>query len=131
MALDAFRFTKYLNHNPALDRAVESLLEHWVVRRPLGPCHFGIGTLFMQVEYPFLRYNLFYYVYILSFYDCAKRDKRFTEALSVLQSKLNEKRRVIIERPHRNLREFTFCAKGCPSEPATARYREITKNINS
>jgi hypothetical protein len=47
-------------------------LQHWVVKRPLGPCHFGIGTLFMQVEYPFLRYNLFSYVYVLSFYERAK-----------------------------------------------------------
>jgi hypothetical protein len=26
----------------------------------------------MQIEYPFLRYNLFYYVYVLSFYERAK-----------------------------------------------------------
>jgi prenyltransferase beta subunit len=49
-ALDAFRFTKHLNREPRLDKAVESLLVHWTLRRPIGPCHFGIGKLFMWVE---------------------------------------------------------------------------------
>jgi hypothetical protein len=29
----------------------------------------------MQVEYPFRNYNLFVYVYVLSFYDRAKKDE--------------------------------------------------------
>jgi len=127
--LDVFRFTDHLNRNPALDRAVDSLLDHWVVRRPLGPCHFGIGTLFLQVEFPFLRYNLFHYVYVLSFYDRAKGDPRFLEALRLLGSKLDAHGRVIVERPNRRLAGLSFCAAGRPSDLATARYREIVKNV--
>ncbi|MBI4663121.1 MAG: prenyltransferase [Verrucomicrobia bacterium] len=127
--LDAFRFTEHLNQNSGLDRAAESLLDHWVVRRPMGPCHFGIGTLFMQVEYPFLRYNLFAYVYVLSFYERAKRDARYLEALRALQSKLDERDRVVVERPHRHLAGLSFCAKGRPSDLATARYREVLENL--
>lgn len=52
-ALDAFRFTLFLNINESLDQAVEFLLGHWETRVPLGPCHYGIGTLFLQVAYPF------------------------------------------------------------------------------
>jgi hypothetical protein len=128
-ALDAFRFTEHLNERPALDRAVESLLHHWVVKRPLGPCHYGIGTLFMQVEYPFLRYNLFFYVYVLSFYEHAKRDARYLEALHALESKLDKQGRVVVERPHRRLADLSFCAKGHPSDLATARYREVLQNL--
>jgi hypothetical protein len=127
--LDTFRFTDHLNKNSALEPAVESLLDHWTVKRPIGPCHFGIGTLFMQVEYPFLRYNLFYYVYVLSFYNYAKRDERFSEALSALQSKLDEEDKIVVERPHRSLGKFAFCRKGEPSELATRRYEEIMKNV--
>ncbi len=130
LALDAFRFTEHLNNNRILDKAVESLLNHWTVRRPLGPCHYGIGTLFMQVEYPFLRYNLFSYVYTLSFYDYAKREKRFLAALNVLRSKLDSRGRVIIERPHRKLEHMLLCQKGEPSAPATHRYAEIEKNVS-
>jgi hypothetical protein len=102
---------------------------HWVVRRPVGPCHFGIGTLFMQVEFPFLRYNLFYFVYVLSFHDRAKDDQRDLEALRLLESTLDARGRVVVERPNRRLAELSFCAAGRPSDVATARYREILKNV--
>jgi len=129
LALDAFRFTEHLNQNSGLDLAVESLLDHWVVSRPMGSCHFGIGTLFMQVEYPFLQYNLFSYVYVLSFYERAKQDVRYLEALRALESRLDERGRIVVERPHRNLASLSFCAKGRPSDLATARYREVLRNL--
>ena len=87
-ALNAFRLSDYLNNEPALDKAVDFLLAHWTIRVPIGPCHYGIGTLFMQPEYPFGNYNLFVYVYVLSFYNRAKADPRFLEALKTLESKL-------------------------------------------
>jgi len=128
--LDALRFTEHLNKNPALDQSVESLLDHWTIKKPIGPCHFGIGTLFMQTEYPFLRYNLFYYVYVLSFYECARRDKRFLDALNALKAKLDEQGRIRVERPHRYLANLSFCRKGEHSELATKRYEEIKNNLN-
>ncbi|KPU44365.1 hypothetical protein OXPF_25350 [Oxobacter pfennigii] len=128
-ALNAFRFTGLLNKEQALDRAVEFLLEHWTTRMPLDPCHYGIGTLFMQVEYPFANYNLFVYVYVLSFYDRAKRDQRFLDALGILQSKLVDGN-IAVERLNRNLAGLSFCKKGEPSDMGTMRYREILKNLD-
>ena len=128
-ALDAFRFTSDRNQDERLDRAVESLLAHWETRRPLGPCAFGIGTLFSQVEYPFLRYNLFFYVYVLSFYDAAKRDERFRAALAELESKLVDGR-LVVENPNRRLARFSLCRKGEPSSAATRRYREIRRKVD-
>lgn len=128
-ALDALRFTDQPEHNPALDRAADSLLEHWTIRRPLRPCTFGIGTLFMQVEYPFLRYNLFSYVYVLSFYQRARRDERFQEAAEELHGKLDDAGRLIVERPNRSLAGLEAFAKGKESEPATRRYLEIVRNL--
>ncbi len=128
-ALDAFRFTPLPNNSEALDHAVEFLLHHWETRIPLGPCHYGIGTLFFQVSYPFGHYNLFFYVYVLSFYDKAKKDPRFLEALGVLKSKLRDGR-IISERPNQKLAGFTFCKKGEPSELGTKRYEEILNNLS-
>lgn len=129
-ALDAFRFSALLNREKRLDRAVTFLLDHWDFRKPLGPCAFGIGSRFMQVEYPFLRYNLFFYVYVLSFYRSAHGDQRFRSALRALASKLDEKGRVVVESPRRELAQMSFCAKGAASAPATKRYREILKNLS-
>uniref|UniRef100_S0DFH1 Prenyltransferase n=1 Tax=termite gut metagenome TaxID=433724 RepID=S0DFH1_9ZZZZ len=128
VALDAFRFTKRLNREPALDRAAEFLLQHWVIRKPIGPCHYGMGTRFMQVEYPFYNYNLFLYVYVLSFYDAAKQDKRFLEALEALQATLVDGQ-IVAQRVVPKLAKLNFCRKGQPSELGTRRYREILENL--
>jgi len=126
--LDAFRFTGLANQSPALERAVEFLLGHWVSRAPLGPCHYGIGSLFLQVGYPLSDYNLFAWVYVLSFYDRARADRRFAEALGVLESKLVDGQ-VVPERVNRALTGLEFCRKGAPSKLATRRYREIVANL--
>ncbi len=128
-ALDAFRFSDYINRESALDKAVEFLLNHWTIREPIGPCHYGIGTLFMQVEYPFRNYNLFVYVYVLSFYNKAKNDKRFLEALETLESKLVDGQ-IVVERLVPKLAGLTFCKKGQTSELATKRYHEILRNLD-
>lgn len=128
-ALNAFRFSAYLNNAPALDKAVEFLLEHWTIRKPIGPCHYGIGTLFMQVEYPFRNYNLFLYVYVLSFYNRAKEDKRFHEVLETLESKMADGQ-IVVERVVPKLAALSFCKKGKASEPATKRYHEILRNLS-
>lgn len=129
VALDAFRFSPYVNKEPALDKAVEFLLDHWLIRKPIGPCHYGMGTLFMQVEYPFRNYNLFEYVYVLSFYNSAKKDSSFLEALKSLQAKtLNGQ--IVVERVVPKLAKLSFCKKGLPSALATKRYNEILENFS-
>lgn len=128
--LDAFRFTNWLNHDKRLDNAVDTLLNHWESRKPIGPCHYGIGKLFMKIEYPFFRYNLFFYVYVLSFYERAKNDARFIDALNVLKSKM-VKGKIIVENPNIKLANFTFCKKGEPSDLATKRYNEILNNLKN
>jgi hypothetical protein len=127
-ALNAFRFTKYLNQETSLDKAVEFLLGHWEIRKPIGPCHYGIGTLFMQVEYPFGSYNLFVYLYVLSFYNRARKDERFLEALSVLESKMAEGK-IVVERVNRKLAGLSFCKKGKQSDLGTGRYLELKRNL--
>ncbi len=130
-ALDVLRFFPAMRAGrPETDQAVALLLEHWETRTPIGPCHHGIGSLFMQLEYPFLRYNLFYYVYVLSFFERAHADARFREALEVLRAKLDEEGRVVVERPHRDLKDLRFCARGEPSVPGTARWAEIRSNTS-
>jgi len=126
--LDGFRHSTYLNSEPKLDKALEFLLAHWTIRKPIGPCQYGMGSRFMQVEYPLWYYNLFQYVYVLSFYDKAKRDERFLESLHALQDKLVDGM-IVVERNVPKLAKLTFCKKGQPSELATKRYHEILANL--
>jgi hypothetical protein len=128
LALDAFRFSSYFNEEPSLDSAVDFLLNHWTIKAPMGPCHYGIGTLFMQVEYPFRSYNLFHYVYVLSFYTRWKTDSRFIEAFKALESKTKDGQ-IIVQRIVPKLARLSFCRKGSPSALATLRYQEILRNL--
>lgn len=82
----------------------------------------------MQVAYPFSTYNLFFYVYVLSFYNSAKRDARFLEALAALQAKLRDGQ-IVVERPNPRLASLAFCKKGEPSTLATVRYLELLENL--
>ncbi|WP_028042914.1 prenyltransferase [Candidatus Stoquefichus massiliensis] len=127
--LDAFRYTNKYNQNVSLEKAVDFLLQHWTMKKPISPCHYGIGKLFNQIEYPMRGYNLFYYVYVLSFYDYAKNDSRFKEAFTTLQSKLVDSQ-IIVERVVPKLAKLSFCQKAQPSFLATKRYQEICQRID-
>lgn len=124
-ALDAFRFIKKPN-DKSFDHSIEFLLRHWEIKKPLGPCYFGIGTLFMQTEFPFFRYNLFYFCNTLSYYSKARKDKRFKEALKALEKKLVDGK-LVIENPNRQLAMLSFCLKDKGSDLATKKYQEIKK----
>ena len=126
--LDALRFAETSAHGTGLDRAVDTLLVHWTTRRPMGPCGFGIGSRFQRVEFPFFRYNLFFYVYVLSFHERTRRSRAFKEALALLTSKLVEGR-VVVEHQMPGLEDLAFCREGAPTELATARYAEIVENL--
>ena len=128
VALDAFRHTKKQEALAKLDGAIEFLLGHWDTRAPLGPCHYGIGTLFGQVEYPFRSYNLFYWVYVLSHYPTARRDARFQAAFAQLAARSVDGQ-TIIERTSPKLARLTCFAKGRPSALATRRYLEVQANL--
>lgn len=128
MALDAFRHKGY-GSSHELDTAVEFLLGHWETRTPLGPCHYGIGTLFMQVEYPFLSYNLFYYTFVLSFYRRAASDSRYLAALTALEERM-EGGQIVVQRVNRKLADFGFCRKGVVSDKGTERYLELKRNLS-
>lgn len=126
-ALELFRRTNFVEESE-LDEAVEFLLNHWETKLPIGPCHYGIGTLFMQVEYPFRGYDLFYYLYVLSFYEKARNDPRFMEAFGALKEKTVEDK-IIVERVVPKLRKLSFCKKDQVSDLATDRYQEIVANL--
>ncbi len=129
VALSAFRHSAAFAGEAALDGMVDFLLWHWRERKPAGPCHYGMGTLFMQIEYPFRGYNLFYYIYVLSHCARARKDPRFLEALAALTARTVDGQ-VVVERVVPKLAGLNFCKKGRPSALATRRYEEILANMN-
>lgn len=127
-ALDILRFHNTAKAKQAAASALQFLLWHWDEKKPVGPCLFGIGSLFNKTEYPFLRYNLFYFVYVLSYFKKARDDKRFKQAFSLLESKLKEGK-IPVENPNRQLANMDLCRKEQVSELATKRFLEIKKRL--
>lgn len=128
--LDAFRFRSSTEKDhEALAAAVGSLLDHWETRSPLGPCAFGIGSRFSKVEYPFWRYNLFYYAYVLSHYRAARGDPRFLDAVEQLRGHTDNEGRLVVDAPPRGWQQYSFCHRGTASELATERWQEIRANL--
>ena len=126
--LDALRFRKTLVASDAAQIAVGSLLEHWGIKRPLGPCRYGIGTRFMRVEYPMFRYNLFFYVYVLSFYPNAADHPAFHEAFDALSLKLRDNQ-MVVEHCRKGLESLALCQAGLVNPRATGRYADILQNL--
>lgn len=127
-ALDAFRFIDKSEINQQINKAVEFLLWHWKHKLPIGPCLFGIGTLFNKTEFPFFRYNLFYYTFVLSHYNKATGDRRFRQAYKLLESNLQDGQ-MVVANPNRQLAKMDFCFKERPSHLATKRFNEIKNNL--
>lgn len=129
IVLDCLRFFEFPEKKVMSEKAVEFLLQHWTIKTPISPCHYGIGTRFNQISYPFREYSIFYYVYVLSFYSPAKKDIRFLEAYHALLSKVHEQG-VVVERVVPKLSKLSFCRKGEVSLIATNRFNQIHDNLN-
>lgn len=129
--LDAFHYRKNSEEDILkLEKGVLFLLNHWKTRLPLGPCQFGIGTNFLKIEYPMIRYNLLYYCCVLSRFKASLDNECFQEAFSLIRNKA-ENGKIKPENPHKSWRKFSFAQKDKESRMATKRYHEILDNIAS
>ena len=126
--LDAYKYRENTKQEMGkMDKAILFLLRHWETKKPLGPCEFGIGTQFMKTEYPFIRYNLFYFLYVLSFYEKAKEDKRFKEALKELKAKEMDNG-IKIEHPNKNWQNILFNGSN-QCNLANTKYKQLIENM--
>ena len=51
--LDAFRYSPFGKNQAVIHPGDRVSVDALRLKKPISPCHYGIGTLFMQTEYPF------------------------------------------------------------------------------
>jgi len=71
-------------------RCVEAQLRHWENRGGKKIFMFGIGSTFAKLKYPLVWFDVLHVADVLSRFDAALDDPRFTEMLSVLPPKQTE-----------------------------------------
>jgi len=127
--LDALRYRDNNTYEiKKIGKAIAFLLDHWLTKKPLGPCQFGIGTTFMKTEYPFYRYNIFYYTYVLSFYQRARNDKRFIDIYHCLEQNESETG-IRITNPHKHWIDILF-KNGDECDLSNLKYQELKENLS-
>jgi len=130
----AFMNTSELRNREELIPAVEFLLRHWETKIPIPNVdrgRYGIGSRFGWIRYPLFEYHLLKYVYVLSHYDYALKDKRLREAVDLLISKQDSQGHWAIDKPYTGWEEFEFGKKGSPSKWATLNALRTLKRLRS
>ena len=88
--LKALAYAPGLKDSWEAERCIEAQLRHWENRAGKKIFMFGIGTNFAKVKYPMVWYDILHVADVLSRFDAALEDQRFTEMLSLLPAKQTE-----------------------------------------
>lgn len=81
------QFEQYPNSS-MFNGAIDLLLHHWQVKdEPWRPYGFGIGTDFLKLKYPAVKYGILRVVDTLSYYPYAVQSETFQEMLHYIKEK--------------------------------------------
>jgi hypothetical protein len=76
--------------SPTSRTGVECLLSCWETSKERHPYMFFMGTDFRKLKAPFIWYDILHVTDVLSHYDFALKDKRFTEMLNLINEKADK-----------------------------------------
>ena len=123
------QYLKY-QEGPILNRAIDSLLEHWESRatswRPHG---FGIGKRFMSLHYPAVKYGILRVLDVLSLFPHAVSSRSFHSMLDFVQQKASGGK-YYAEITDDSYAEFDFAQKELPSRWLTFLVNRIEKQAD-
>jgi len=120
------QYENYRN-NPILNRAVDSLLEHWQIRdRRHG---FGVGRRFMSLEYPAVKYGILRVLDVLSLFPYAVEKRGFKSMLDSIKQKASGGK-YFAEATNGSYSEFDFGKKEEPSRWLTFLINRIEKRAD-
>ena len=113
--------------NPILNRALDSLLEHWQIRdRRHG---FGIGRRFMSLQYPAVKYGILRVLDVLSLFPYAVEKRNFKSMLDSIKQKASGGK-YFAETTNGSYSEFDFSKQEEPSRWLTFLINRIEKRAN-
>lgn len=106
---------------------VETLLSLWDNSKAEHPYMFFMGTDFRKLKAPLFWYDILHVLDVLSHFKPARKDKRFKEMLSLVESKADGDGRYIPESVWTAWKDWDFSQKKVPSQGVTYFVHRILK----
>ncbi len=122
------QYNEYRN-DARLNGAIDLLIAHWKKRmEPWRPYGFGIGSDFLKLKYPAVKYGILRVLEVLSLYPYAIETQGFKEMVEFVMRKSNDGR-FYAESVSRSYSEFDFGQTKEPSRWLTFLIYRILKRI--
>lgn len=109
---------------------VETLLRLWENSREEHPYMFFMGTDFRKLKAPLFWYDILHVLEALSYFQWARKDKRFKQMVSVVESKADADGRFTPESVWTAWKDWDFSQKKVPSRGLTFFVQRILKRVN-
>lgn len=124
------QYDQYRNDS-RLNGAIDLLLMHWKRRQePWRPYGFGIGSDFLKLKYPAVKYGILRVLDVLSLYPYAIKSSEFNEMLeSVMNKSIDGK--FFAESASRTYSDFDFGQTKTPSRWITFLIYRLQKRIHT
>lgn len=108
---------------------IETLLDLWANSRTKHPYIFYMGSDFRKLKLPFIWYDLLHVLEVLSQFEVAVRDERFTQMLSIVLDKADGEGFYTPESVWQPWKEWDFGQKKKPSLWMTFIIQRIQKRV--
>ena len=117
--------------SPTSRTGIECLLSCWETSKERHPYMFFMGTDFRKLKAPFIWYDILHVADVLSHYNFALKDKRFTEMLNLINEKADKDGLFTPESVWKAWEGWDFGQKKKPSPWVTFLIYRINKRAGS
>jgi hypothetical protein len=120
------QYEKY-RENPALQGAIDLLLEHWADRQHRHG--FGVGKRFRSLQYPAVKYGILRVLDVLSLFPYAVASRGFQDMLDCVHGKADDTGRYYAESIDGAFAGFDFAQTAEPSRWITFLVERVEKRV--
>jgi hypothetical protein len=100
---------------PAVQKAAETLLVHWDLRREKKYYLFGMGTDFAKLKYPYVYFDILHVLEALSRFKFVHSDRRYREMLAVVIAQADAEGHYTAGSMYQAWKGLSFADKKIPS----------------
>ncbi len=122
-------FQDYHEHQITIN-SIESLLNLWENSKEKHPYMFYMGNDFRKLKFPFIWYDILHLAEVLSYFEYAKKDKRFINIIDTIISSKDENGFFLPQSIWTSWKDWDFSQKKKPSSYITFIVYRILKRVN-